>query len=221
MAESSASDISPLCVKIIVLGQANVGKTSIMKRFTEGTFDPRRQVTMGADYMARNIRIRDHDVLMQLWDTVGQEKFHHGNIGNSFYRNANGCLLVYDVTQENSLNDIRLWRDEIMSKVSNNETFPMVVVGNKVDKKDSPEPNAVQLAVMDWCAENGYGHIETSAKDDIGVEIAMQAITNLSLTYLLTGSGKQAQEDLDEVRKGSVMLDDMFKPKKSCPCSIV
>jgi small GTP-binding protein len=192
-----------------------------MKRFAEGTFDPRRLVTMGTDYMSRALRVGGREVVVQLWDTVGQERFHLGSIGHSFYRNANGCLLAYDVTREDSLDEIKLWRDELMSKVPESESFPLVIVGNKVDKRDSPEPTPVQLAVMDWCAENGYGHIETSAKDNVGVEVAMHAITNLSITSMDTESGRLAQEENYALRKSSVVLDDMFKTRSTCSCAII
>jgi Ras-related protein Rab-7A len=85
---------------------------------------------VGADFMTKKIKIEDSDVLLQLWDTAGQERFHQGTIGQSFYRGSNGCVLVYDIINEASLEQLILWRDEAINRLDIDSYFPIVVVGN-------------------------------------------------------------------------------------------
>lgn len=128
--------------------------------------------------------IHDVEVFLQIWDTAGQERFHQGNIGSQFFRGAHGALLVYDVNDERSIEQISLWRDECVSRQpEGSEFFPIVVIGNKIDiREQTPEAQRVDLTnILSWCRELGYGHIETSAKDGNGVEAAMLAITALAL----------------------------------------
>ena len=81
-------------VKVIVLGSSNVGKTALMKRYTTGKFNDVRRATVGADFMTKVMTLNDTEIIVQVWDTAGQEKFHQGTIGAPFYRGADGCLLV-------------------------------------------------------------------------------------------------------------------------------
>jgi Ras-related protein Rab-7A len=206
-----------IILKIIVLGSSNVGKTSLMKRYTTGKFSEIRRVTIGTDYMTRKLVINDIDVLIQIWDTAGQEKFHQGTIGNAFYRGANGCLLVYDVNNDKSYEQIMQWRDELFSRIGKDTYFPIVVVGNKVDLRTEENRLENQSEVMKWCQDNSYGHIEASAKDDIGVEAAMQAIAALALDeYRSNPEGINGTNSKGDV----VKLGEIYTTKKSsCGCS--
>ena len=103
--------------------------------------------------------IRDTEVILQLWDTAGMERFHQGTLGTGFYRGANGAFLVYDVNNEKSFEQLAMWRDEATSKLDSDCFFPMVVVGNKVDKRAEVNLNdrVDQTSVLEWCRENSYG----------------------------------------------------------------
>ncbi|CAM9235951.1 unnamed protein product [Ectocarpus fasciculatus] len=217
-AKTPSQSKGKIILKIVVLGSSNVGKTSLMKRYATGKFSDIRRATIGADYMTKRIVIQEIAILIQIWDTAGQEKFHQGTIGNAFYRGANGCLLVYDVNNSESYEQIMQWRDELMSRVNKDVYFPIVVVGNKVDLRTEENRLDNQEEVINWCRENAYGHIEASAKDDIGVEAAMQAIAALALDeYRENPAGL----DTENGRQSSVVkLGDDYAPKKQgCGCS--
>mmetsp|Transcript_1287 Transcript_1287/g.2094 ORF Transcript_1287/g.2094 Transcript_1287/m.2094 type:complete len:218 (+) Transcript_1287:39-692(+) len=198
-------------IKIIVLGSSNVGKTALIKRYTTGKFSEDRTATVGADFMTKLVDIMGYDVVMQIWDTAGQERFHQGTIGAPFYRGSNGCLLVYDVTNEKSIEQLRQWRDELIYRMDSESYFPIVVVGNKIDKRT--EENAVnQTEVLQWCRDNEYGHVETSAKDDSGVHAAMIAITALALEQR-----KEGKMRTDSRVKDTIKISDMYStPDKGC-----
>ena len=172
-----------IVLKILVLGASNVGKTSIIERYVTNQFKGQRVVTVGADFLTKKLDIEGLNVLIQIWDTAGQERFQSGTLGQPFYRNSDGAILVYDVCNENSFEQLVQWRDEALSKFSPTLYFPIVVVGNKIDLRDQLDESKriSQTSVIAWCRENAYGHIETSAKDDRGVQAAMLAISALAL----------------------------------------
>lgn len=202
-------------IKIIVLGCSNVGKTSLMERFATGRFSGIRRPTVGSDFMTKKIEIHDIEVSLQIWDTAGQERFHQATIGNSFYRGSHGALLVYDVNDDKSAEQISQWRDECVNKSDNNTFFPIVVIGNKIDIRDSLPPDVPrvdQSSIVDWCRENSYGHIETSAKDGFGVEAAMMAITALAL------ESQRAAPKRQKSSNDAIILKKLYETKKDSFC---
>lgn len=191
------------------------------ERFTTGKFTGLRRPTVGADFLSKKLIIHDVEVFLQVWDTAGQERFHQGSIGSSFFRGAHGALLVYDVNDERSIEQIEQWRDECLARQEGGEFFPIVVIGNKIDIRDSkPEEERVDVSsILSWCRENGYGHVETSAKDGNGVEAAMLAITALALE---SQRGKpRVSTRMQSVDNGQrVRLDSKYTPKdKGCACT--
>jgi len=157
--------------------------------------------------------------LFDVRDTAGQERFHQGTIGQSFYRGSNGCVLVYDVTNESSLEQLLSWRDEAIARVDPDYFFPIVVVGNKLDLKT--EANAVdQLTILNWCRENTYGHIETSAKDGTGIEAAMQTVVLLALEAMRNRSPQAGADKSTKEKQGTIRLEDMYSPSKRSACNV-
>ena len=182
---------SRVTLKIIVLGSANVGKTSIIERYCDGTFSGRRQQTVGADFNMKKLRVGDTDCILQIWDTAGQERFHSGTIGTPFYRGAHGCLIVYDVQNDDSVDQIVQWHEELNSKVDPNMFLPVIVICNKIDMidesskvvriNDATNKYLTRDNVIEWYKKYNYGHIETSAKEDKGLDAAMITLAGLSL----------------------------------------
>ncbi|CAM9491003.1 unnamed protein product [Ectocarpus sp. 8 AP-2014] len=173
-------------LKIVVLGCSNVGKTSLMKRYAAGDFTDYRRPTIGADFMTKEVVEGDQPMLLQIWDTAGQERFHGGSLGSGFFRGANAALLVYDVACAVSFEQVAMWREELLVRLDvDPHDFPIVVIGNKVDLAAGLAMDGIhgvdKTRVMKWCEMQGMGHIETSAKDGTGVEVAMQAVAVLAL----------------------------------------
>lgn len=173
-------------LKIVVLGCSNVGKTSLMKRYAANDFSDRRRPTIGADFMTKEIVAGDQPMLLQIWDTAGQERFHGGSLGSGFFRGANAALLVYDVACAISFEQVAMWREELLVRLDvDPHDFPIVVIGNKVDLASGIPMDGAhgvdKAKVLKWCEMQGMGHIETSAKDGTGVEVAMQAVAMLAL----------------------------------------
>ncbi|MCY3413335.1 MAG: GTP-binding protein [Candidatus Heimdallarchaeota archaeon] len=112
-------------LKVILLGDPRVGKTSIRVRYLGGTFDKSYIRTFGSDFSIKRIG----DAVLQIWDLAGQEEYK--SLRQDFYKGANAIILVYDVTDQSSCNRINFWIDEIQRYVNN--LIPVALVGNKID----------------------------------------------------------------------------------------
>lgn len=141
-------------LKVIILGDSGVGKTSLMNQYVNKKFSNQYKATIGADFLTKEVMVDDRLVTMQIWykkcsfvidsliiaksfslfrDTAGQERFQ--SLGVAFYRGADCCVLVYDVTAPSTFKSLDSWRDEFLIQASPRDpsNFPFVVLGNKLD----------------------------------------------------------------------------------------
>jgi len=175
-------------LKAVIVGDSGVGKTSLMNQYVNKRFSNQYKATIGADFLTKEVMVDDRLVTMQLWDTAGQERFQ--SLGVAFYRGADCCILVYDVNSSKSFETLDSWRDEFLIQASprDPETFPFVVLGNKIDVEEGKRMVS-QKRALTWCAsKGGIPYFETSAKEAINVEQAFQAACKNAL---------QAESDVD------------------------
>mmetsp|Transcript_5880 Transcript_5880/g.5118 ORF Transcript_5880/g.5118 Transcript_5880/m.5118 type:complete len:135 (+) Transcript_5880:148-552(+) len=120
--------------KVITIGDSGVGKTSLLKQFVEGRWTKQYRATVGADYMQAQVMIEDRVLPLQIWDTAGQERFQ--SLGSAFYRGADCCILVFDLTSKESFESLDQWKEEFLMQCNpkDAESFPFVLLGNKCDK---------------------------------------------------------------------------------------
>jgi len=154
--------------KLLLIGDSGVGKSSLLLRFADNTFSDSFIATIGVDFKIRTIDINGSQVKLQIWDTAGQERFR--TITSSYYRGAHGIIVVYDITNPDSFQNVRKWLQEINRYAS--ENVQKILVGNKADlvseRKVSYE-DAKELA-----DELGVAFLETSAKNASNVELAFE-----------------------------------------------
>ena len=149
--------------KIIFLGDSGVGKTNLMKRFSEDQFFFNSKPTIGVDFRTKIVKISEHVIKLQIWDTAGQERYK--SFTKAYFKDCKGILMVYDITSSKSFDNLDNWfrlADE-QSKVDN---LPIVLVGNKTDldeRRDVPTLKGEDLAEA-----RGTGFIETSAYSNRG-----------------------------------------------------
>ena len=126
-------------LKVVVLGDASVGKTSLLTRYTEGKHINGTKPTIGADFKKKEVQINDSTVSVQIWDTAGQERYQ--SIGHAFYRGADCCIICFDITNHNSFENIQKWKSGFIEHAVPGQPhkFPFVIVGNKLDKESDRE----------------------------------------------------------------------------------
>ncbi|XGW16917.1 hypothetical protein V3C99_001947 [Haemonchus contortus] len=151
--------------KVVLVGNAGVGKTCLVRKFTQGIFPPGQSATIGVDFMIKTVKVDNDKIKLQIWDTAGQERFR--SITQSYYRSAHAIVLVYDVASQPTFDCLPEWLAEIESYA--NRKVLKILVGNKVDKDDEREvPERVGI---DFSEVNGFDYfLETSALDATNVD---------------------------------------------------
>uniref|UniRef100_A0A0K0EXZ3 Ras-related protein Rab-7a (inferred by orthology to a human protein) n=2 Tax=Strongyloides TaxID=6247 RepID=A0A0K0EXZ3_STRVS len=175
----SVGDRRKSLLKIVILGNSGVGKTSLMNQYVKQKFTNQYKATIGADFLTKDIRIDDRLVTMQIWDTAGQERFQ--SLGVAFYRGADCCVLVYDVTDTASFRQLDSWRDEFLIQANprNPESFPFVLIGNKIDL---PNHAVTEQRARKWCeSKNGIPYYQVSVKEGTNIDEAFNEIVRNAL----------------------------------------
>jgi Ras-related protein Rab-5C len=152
--------------KIVLLGDSSVGKSSIVNRYIKRKFSNKYITTIGASFYSKNIHLKNNKLIkIQIWDTGGSERFK--SISNIYYRNADGALLIYDVTNENSLLNLNFWIQELKNNVND---LVIGIVGNKIDVNENLK-NVSFVKCLDFAKKNGiFICKEISAKSGFGVD---------------------------------------------------
>ncbi|KAJ1673269.1 GTP-binding protein, partial [Spiromyces aspiralis] len=143
-----------------------VGKSCLLLRFSEDSFTPSFITTIGIDFKIRTIDLDGKRIKLQIWDTAGQERFR--TITTAYYRGSMGILLVYDVTDERSFNNIRNWISNVEQHAS--EGVNRILIGNKCDEVNKRVVTTEQGQML--AAEYGLKFLETSAKSNTNVDEA-------------------------------------------------
>lgn len=159
-------------VKVILLGDGGVGKSSLMNRYVANKFDSHLFHTIGVEFLNKELEVDGQQVTLQIWDTAGQERFR--SLRTPFYRGSDCCLLTFSLDDGQSFGNLANWKKEFTyyADIKDPDSFPFVVLGNKVDVSDR------QVSAEDaqrWCRDNGgCPYFETSAKDATNVVSAFE-----------------------------------------------
>ena len=155
---------------IIVIGDGAVGKTSLIKKYTKGSFAKDYIKTIGAQFSKYDEDIEGNNIKLFFWDIAGQREFDF--MRPTFYKGSKAAIIVFSHTDEESFNKIPEWHDDIKSHVGD---LPIVLFGNKIDLVE--DGNAEDAKIQKILKEKGFlGYYKTSAKTGTGVYEAFQAI---------------------------------------------
>ncbi|KAL8371933.1 hypothetical protein RB595_001643 [Gaeumannomyces hyphopodioides] len=159
-------------IKLLLIGDSGVGKSCCLLRFSEDSFTPSFITTIGIDFKIRTIELDGKRVKLQIWDTAGQERFR--TITTAYYRGAMGILLVYDVTDERSFNNIRTWFANVEQHAS--EGVNKILIGNKCDWEEKRAVSTEQGQAL--ADELGIPFLEVSAKGNINIDKAFYSLAS-------------------------------------------
>lgn len=157
-------------LKILIIGESGVGKSSLLLRFTDDLFDPQLSATIGVDFKVKTITVEGNKTKLAIWDTAGQERFR--TLTPSYYRGAQGAILVYDVSSRETFTKLDNWLSELETFANKPEIVKMLI-GNKIDKSNR---EVTKEEGLKFARKHSMLFIEASAKTKEGVEIAFEEL---------------------------------------------
>ena len=210
--------------KLLLIGNSSVGKSSLLFRFVENVWDDSFVPTIGVDFVSyiynnssinlqklKTLEVNGKKVKLQIWDTAGQERFK--NITASYYRGGNGVLVVYDITDRESFDNLNSWLIEI-EKNANKNVYKLLI-GNKSDLEDKRK--VTYQEGKDFATSNGMQFMETSAKTASKVQEAFELLTNEIIKASINKEkGLEKKEPKKAVRLTSGGTDIAAKKKGGC-----
>ena len=195
--------------KLLLIGNSNVGKSSLLLRFVDDIWNDTFVPTIGVDFKIKTFDIDEKKIKMQIWDTAGQERFK--NIIASYYRGAHGILLIYDVTDKDSFKNLSNWIIEIEKNA--NKNVLKLLIGNKTDLEDK------RVITYNQGKEfaDGYGlkYIETSAKKNLNVN---EAFETLGRELILHSEDKKIVRQRQNKKISVASVQDLNANKKKQCC---
>ncbi|KAM5148452.1 ras-related protein Rab-43 isoform 1-T2 [Mantella aurantiaca] len=203
-----SDDTYDFLFKIVLIGDAGVGKTCVVQRFKSGVFVERQGSTIGVDFTMKTLEIQGKRIKLQIWDTAGQERFR--TITQSYYRSANGAIIAYDISKKKSFESVPRWIEDVKKYAGSN--IVQLLIGNKSDMHEFRE-----VPLQD--AENMATHydmisvIETSAKDSSNVE---EAFVKMAIELMMRHGGPVfSEKSTDSIKLES---KDMVGESWGCGC---
>ena len=164
-----------------------VGKSNILSRYAKNTFKPNHEITIGCEFMAKNIQLKDKIIRIQIWDTAGQESFR--SITRSYYKNSTCAFIVYDITFKKTFDNVIIWLNECRDMCYKN--ILICLIGNKIDLEDKREVTFEDGE--NFAKENNLLFFETSAKNG----------NNINEIFLET-----AKILMNKIEKGEILIEN-------------
>ena len=198
--------------KVLLLGNSDVGKSSLLLRVVDSVWNETFVPTIGVDFKVKTVEIGDKKVKMQIWDTAGQERFR--NVISTYFRGGNGLLLIYDITNKDSFKNLESWLIEIEKNAS--ENILKLLIGNKSDLEEDREISKEEGQA--FANRNGMQFMETSAKMNTNVDEAFQALGKLMIEFNLGKNTAMASQNKNDKKKtlSASAGKDLNSKKKCC-----
>ena len=196
-------------LKIIVVGDSGVGKTNLINRFASDKFDTNSKATIGVEFVYKTLKINKEVIKVEVWDTAGQERYRA--ITSSYYKGAKGAIIVYDITNEDSFNNVESWMNEVTKKGKTDMQF--LLVGNKKDLIN--DRKVTEQKGIDKAKELNMNLFEASALEKTNVNEAFNYL--VKEIYLNIRKEKNINTNNDEkIGQSGITLNTNKKNKKKC-----
>lgn len=202
-------------VNIIIIGDASVGKSNLLLRYIENSFNEGLKPTIGADFYSKTKEIDGLTVNAKFWDTAGQEKYRA--IGGRFYKEAHGILLVYDVSRKETFENLSRWATEVEDR--SKRTVKVMLVGNKNDLISTKQVSTEEG--KQFSQEKKYFFFETSAKTGENVHQAFDVLIKEACQDVIKQEKESEQKEFKGIRDSLINIktlpeDNKDKRKKCC-----
>ena len=203
-----ADDEYDFIFKVLLLGNSDVGKSSLLLRFVDSVWNEGFVPTIGVDFKVKTLEINNKKVKMQIWDTAGQERFR--TVVSTYFKGAHGILLIYDVTNKDSFKNLENWLIEIEKNSS--DKVLKILLGNKCDLSDDREIQSEEGKA--FAVRNGMEFMETSAKMNTNVSEAFETLAKIMIEFNSKGNNNNSQNGEGKSFKANAGKD--LNTKKKC-----
>jgi small GTP-binding protein len=177
-------------MKILLIGESKVGKTCLINSYVIRSFNINQLSTVGLDFRTKKLDIQGKQIILNIYDTAGQERFR--NLATGYMKSADGFLVCFDLTSESTLENVTYWINSIKNTARKNAS--MLIIGNKSDLNEDREVTTEQG--KQFAAKNGIDYLETSSKMHIGVDEAFETLVKKILEQ------REIEEGLSDKNEG-------------------
>ncbi len=174
-------------IKLLTLGETEVGKTSIVLRYSDDKFHDNKIATIGIDFKIKIIKKGNEKIKVSIYDTAGQERFK--NIVKHYYKGANGVLLIYDITKRDTFEKLEFWLEDLKENSDNLNNLFIYLIGNKNDLEERREVDFEEA--NKFAKEKNIPYIEVSAKTGNNIKKLFDEMIKGTLTKIITFEKKQ------------------------------
>ena len=158
--------------KIVLVGDASVGKTNIMSKYLQNQFHEDSKATVGVEFGSKQFTVEGHKLKAQIWDTAGQERYKA--MTSAYFKGAKGAFIVYDITRKATFESVDKWLNDL--RVTADKKLSVIIIGNKCDLENQREVNKEQGE--EKAKSNGIAFMETSALSGENIEKAFEKMVN-------------------------------------------
>ena len=208
---SSFDKSSEINLKILILGDSSVGKTTLLLKYVDGYFPTIYVATIGVEYKIKRINLDGMEINLQIWDTAGQERFR--GITRNFMKGADGIIFTYDITNKSSFDNLKNW---ITQTEEATEGFKRIIVGNKTDLEDKRK--VTKESFQKFCQNKNIKGMEVSAKSGSNVNESFELLAKL----IIDGQSKEQLlsrfSEASRSRGKSMISKDSLKKKNKKKC---
>ena len=201
-----AEDEYDYIFKVLLIGNSDVGKSSLILRYVDQIWNDVFVPTIGVDFKVKSLEVDKKLVKMQIWDTAGQERFR--NVISSYFKGAHGILLIYDITAKDSFKELENWLGEVERNA--NSQVLKILIGNKCDLEDRREISKDEGEA--FAMRNGMQFMETSAKLNTNVNEAFEALAKIMVESSYKRNAINFEKKTIKVDKGA----NLNTQKKKC-----
>ena len=208
MSKKNGKEPQQKTVSILTVGETQVGKTSLILRFIDRVFYYDTKATIGIDYKVKNLNLLNTNVLIKIWDSAGQERFK--TVTKQYYKNAEGIMIIYDVTSEDSFSLIEEWFKSIIE--NKRKGAEVILIGNKKDmvnrviSAEQGESLAKKFEIKYYetsalSGENVDQVFEELAENILKIKLNTEEEESISLSYNSESDGKKKNSEKDRDKK--------------------
>ena len=201
-----AEDEYDYIFKVLLIGNSDVGKSSLILRYVDQIWNDVFVPTIGVDFKVKSLEVDKKLVKMQIWDTAGQERFR--NVISSYFKGAHGILLIYDITAKDSFKELENWLGEVERNA--NSQVLKILIGNKCDLEERREISKDEGEA--FAMRNGMQFMETSAKINTNVNEAFEALAKIMVESNNKRNAINFEKKTIKVDKGA----NLNTQKKKC-----